>query len=87
MEEAASAMAQVETMRSTGSTTVEADILGNSFSYQFITEGQSRMESGKTVEAVLETSVSGSGVQPAKEKIYFSPTEYGIYDEASQQWS
>ncbi|WP_421381561.1 hypothetical protein ACOJQI_20440 [Bacillus salacetis] len=87
LEKAASKMAEIQTMRSTGSTAIEGEILGKSYSYEFTNEGHTRLENGVIVEALVETSISGNGIQPVTETIYFSPTEYGIFDQSTQQWS
>jgi hypothetical protein len=87
LEDAILNMSSVETIRTQGETSLEGNILGNAYVYRISNGAQVKLKDGNTVEAYMDTTFTGKGIQTFSERIYFSETHYGTYDGNLQQWN
>ncbi|WP_044339922.1 hypothetical protein [Rossellomorea aquimaris] len=86
LDDAIDNMSTLESIRTLGETTFQGKLLGTSYEYTVTSEGQTRIEDHQTVEAYMTTSMKGSGIPDSTDRFYFNQTQYGIYDQTSQQW-
>ncbi|MBN8209867.1 hypothetical protein JI666_14010 [Bacillus sp. NTK071] len=86
MKEAQENMMEIESMKTEGKINFEGNLAGIPYTYNATNDSQAKMDEGIIIEAYMTIAAEGTGIQPSTEQIYFSTSEYGIYDQSTDSW-